>query len=146
MKIAISLLLIITSHLFSLAYAGSIEDFIQRLKVTNINGIDAALIRLDSFLTQKNKQLVKNKTQLKFIYTNNTLELSAFIKKEKTRITSNECLGHLQRIKNNYGRTQLSHIAFANDTAQNQKTAERLFAYQVLLVDQAKPDVVISCR
>lgn len=146
MKIAITLLLVAISHLFSLAHADSIEDFIQRLKVTNINGIDAALIRLDLFSTQKNKQLAKNKTQLRFIYTNNTLELSAFIKQEKPRVTSNECLSHLQRIKDNYGRSQLSHIAFANDTAQNQKTAERLFAYQVLLVDQTEPSVVVSCQ
>ncbi len=146
MKTLIVLLLLATSHLLPLAYADNTEDFIKMLKTTQVNGIDTALIRLDLFSIQENKQLASNKTQLKFIYTDNKLELSTFIKKEKPKMTINECLRYLKRIKEDYNNAKLSRIAFTNYSPSDQKIAEKLFAYQVLLVDQAEPDMVMTCR
>ncbi len=146
MKFVIALLLIATSHFQSFAHADHTESFINKLKATQINGIEAALIRLGLFAAQENKKIASKQTQLMFIYTNNKLELSVFIKKEKPSMNINECRRYLRSIKGDYNATKLSRIAFADYSVSDQKTAKSLFAYQILLVDQVEPDIVMSCR
>ena len=146
MKHIATTILIIIINLCTYTYADTADNLLVKLKKTHINGIDAALIRLDLFSAQQNKQLEKKKTQLKFIYTYDRLELSAFIRKPRPGMTINECLNYLKRIKNDYPNMTLSETAFPKYANIDKKIAGQLFTHQVLLVDEKDPELVVSCR
>jgi hypothetical protein len=87
MKIIFSLLVVIVVHLnLSLAHADTTDDLMQILRTTHVKAIDVALIRLELFIGEENKKLKLKKTELKFIQTNNRIELNTFIKKSKKKL------------------------------------------------------------
>ena len=147
MKIIFSALVLIIVHLnLSLAHADTIDNFMQTLRTTHVKAIDVALIRLALFIDDENKKLnVKNK-KLKFIQTNNRIELTIFIKKSKSEMTITQCHNALKNLKTNYKNTALTKIVFPDYSSDDQTIAKEIFNYQVLLVDKAEPNVVVTCN
>ena len=147
MKIIFSLLVVIVVHLnLSLAHADTTDDFMQILRTTHVKAIDVALIRLELFIDQENKKLKVKNTELKFIQTNNRIELNTFIKKSNSEMTITQCRNALKNLKKSYKNKALVKIALPNYSSENQKIAEKIFNHQVLLVDKIESDVVITCN
>lgn len=147
MKIIFSLLVVIVVHLnLSLAHADTTDDLMQILRTTHVKAIDVALIRLELFIGEENKKLKLKKTELKFIQTNNRIELNTFIKKSNSEMTITQCRNALKNLKKSYKNKALVKIALPNYSSEDQKTAEKIFNHQVLLVDKIESDVVITCN
>jgi DNA primase catalytic subunit len=138
---------VIVVHLnLSLAHADTTDDFMQILRTTHVKAIDVALIRLELFIDQENKKLKVKNTELKFIQTNNRIELNTFIKKSNSEMTITQCRNALKNLKKSYKHKALVKIALPNYSSENQKIAEKIFNHQVLLVDKIESDVVITCN
>jgi hypothetical protein len=147
MKIIFSLLVVIVVHLnLSLAHADTTDDLMQILRTTHVKAIDVALIRLELFIGEENKKLKLKKTELKFIQTNNRIELNTFIKKSNSEMTITQCRNALKNLKKSYKNKALVKIALPNYSSEDQKIAEKIFNHQVLLVDKIESDVVITCN
>jgi hypothetical protein len=147
MKIIFSLLVVIVVHLnLSLAHADTTDDLMQILRTTHVKAIDVALIRLELFIDEENKKLKVKNTELKFIQTNNRIELNTFIKKSNSEMTITQCRNALKNLKKSYKNKALVKIALPNYSSEDQKTAEKIFNHQVLLVDKIESDVVITCN
>jgi hypothetical protein len=147
MKIIFSLLVVIVVYLnLSLAHADTTDDLMQILRTTHVKAIDVALIRLELFIGEENKKLKLKKTELKFIQTNNRIELNTFIKKSNSEMTITQCRNALKNLKTSYKNKALVKIALPNYSSEDQKIAEKIFNHQVLLVDKIESDVVITCN
>jgi hypothetical protein len=147
MKIIFSLLVVTVVHLnLSLAHADTTDDFMQTLRTTHVKAIDVALIRLELFIDEENKKLKVKNTELKFIQTNNRIELNTFIKKSNSEMTITQCRNALKNLKKSYKNKTLSKIALPDHSSKDQKIAEKIFNHQVLLVDKIESDVVVTCN
>lgn len=147
MKIVFSILVAIIVHLnLSLAHADTTDDFIQKLRTTHVKAIDVALIRLELFIDGENKKLKAKNTELKFIQTNNRIELNAFIKTSNSEMTITQCHNALKNLKLSYKNRVLTKTALPDYSSDDQKMAEKIFNYQVLFVDKIKPDIVVTCN
>jgi uncharacterized membrane protein len=147
MKIIFSLLVVIVVHLYlSLANADATGDFMQTLKTTHVKAIDVALIRLELFIDKENKKLKVKNTELKFIQTNNRIELNTFIKNSNSEMIITQCRNALKNLKTSYKNKALIKIALPNYSSENQKIAEKTFNHQVLLAEEIAPNAVLTCN
>jgi hypothetical protein len=147
MKIIFSVLVLTTLHLnFNLAYADTADDFMQTLETTHIKAIDVVLIRLEPFAENENQKVNDKNNNIKFLYTNNRIGLNIFIKTSKSKMTTDECNKALRNLKSDYKNSLLAKTAFPNYSVIDQKKAEELFNYQVLLIDKADASLAITCN
>ncbi len=137
--------IIVPLHL-NLAYADATDDLMQTLKTTPIDAIDVALVRLELFTDRENRNSSATDTQLKFIHTNNRIELTGVIKKPKSEMSIAACDNALKKLKSAYKNTALTKIAFPDYSSGDQKLAVKVFNYQALLVDKMQPSTVFACN
>jgi DNA primase catalytic subunit len=132
----------------NLAYADAdaTDDFMQTLKTTPFDAIDVALVRLELFTDRENRNSSVKDTQLKFIHTNNRIELTSVIKKPKSEMSIAACDNALKKLKSAYKNTALTKIAFPDYSSDDQKLAVKIFNYQALLVDKIQPSTVFACN
>jgi hypothetical protein len=147
MRTIFSIFIAIIVHLnLNLAYADATDDFMQTLKTTPFDAIDVALVRLELFTDRENRNSSVKDTQLKFIHTNNRIELTSVIKKPKSEMSIAECDNALKNLKSAYTNTELTKIAFPDHSKDDQKLAAKIFNYQALLVDKMQPSTVVACN
>jgi hypothetical protein len=147
MKMIFSIFIVILVYLnLNLAYADATDNFMQTLKTTPFNAIDIALVRLVLFTDKENRNSSAIDTQLKFIHTNNRIELTSVIKKPKSEMSIAECDNALKNLKSAYTNTELTKIAFPDHSKDDQKLAAKIFNYQALLVDKMQPSTVVACN
>jgi hypothetical protein len=147
MKIIFSVLVLAIVHLnLNLAYADNAEDFMHLLETTHVKAIDVALIRLDLFAERENQTLNDEYKKIKFLHTKNRIELNVFIKDASSKMTSKACTKALSNLKADYKNKFLAKTAFPDYSAIDQNKAEKIFNYQVLLIDDADTSKVISCN
>ena len=147
MKRVFSVLLVIMVHLnLNLAHADATDDFMQTLKTTPFDAIDLALVRLRLFVDGENRNSNIKGTQLKFIHTNNRIELTSIIRKLRSEMSTAECNEALRNLQSVYTNTELTKIAFPNHSSDERKLASEVFNYQTLLVDKVQPTRVFTCN
>jgi hypothetical protein len=138
--------MVIMVHLnLNLAYADATDDFMQTLKTTLFDAIDVALVRLALFTNREPRNSSAKDTQLKFIHTNNRIELTGVIKKPTSEISIAACDNALKSLKSACKNTELVKIAFPDYSSDDQKFAVKVFNYQALLVDKIQPCTVFAC-
>ena len=147
MRTIFSIFIVTIVHLnLNLAYADATDDFMQTLKTTPFDAIDVALVRLELFTDRENRNSSATDTQLKFIHTNNRIELTGVIKKPKSEISIAACDNALKKLKSAYKSTALTKIAFPDYSSGDQKLAVKVFNYQALLVDKMQPSKIFACN
>ncbi len=147
MRAIVNLFAVIVMHLnFNLAYVDATDHFVPTLKAMPFDAIDVALVRLELFTDRENRNSSAKDTQLKFIHTNNRIELTSVIKKPKSEMSIAACDNALKKLKSAYKNTALTKIAFPDYSSDDQKLAVKIFNYQALLVDKIQPSTVFACN